>query len=82
MVNEDSFQYAVENTRVVWLPSGASLHSGTPSFHFYLITELMDSVSQVRVRDGMLHAERPRFSPPDTTRVLFRVRTQSSVHSL
>ena len=31
---------------------------GDTSFRFYLVTELMDSVGQVRVRDGRLHADK------------------------
>jgi hypothetical protein len=33
-------------------------------FRFYLVTELMDSAHQVRVRDGRLHAERPQILAP------------------
>ncbi len=64
MVNEDSFQYAVENTRVLLAPQRRIETFGNTSFRFYLITELMDSVNQVRVRDGHLHAERPQILAP------------------
>lgn len=64
MLNEDSFQYAIENTRVVRAPERLIDTFGTTSFRFFLITELMDSANAVRVRDGRLHAERPRIITP------------------
>src|SRR5207245_5187631 len=38
---------------------------GTTSFHFYLISELMDRVDQVRIRNGKIHAERPQILTPE-----------------
>src|SRR6516162_6752628 len=64
MLNEDSFQYAVENTRVIRAPEQRIQTFGSTSFRFFLITELMDSVNQVRVRDGRLEAERPQIITP------------------
>ena len=34
---------------------------GTTSFHFYLVTELMDTVSEIRVRGGRIQADRPQI---------------------
>ncbi|MEO5720494.1 MAG: hypothetical protein ABIR71_03360 [Chthoniobacterales bacterium] len=66
MWSEDDFQYAAENTRVILAPEQqiATFGSGT-SFRFYLISELMDQVNEVRVRDGRIHAERPQIVTPD-----------------
>ena len=64
MLSEDSFQYAIENTHVHRAPHGRIETFGSTSFRFYLVTELMDSVHQVRVRDGQLHAERPIILAP------------------
>ena len=64
MLSEDSFQYAIENTHVVHAPSQTIQTFGNTNFRFYLVTELMDSVNQVRVRDGRLHAERPTIITP------------------
>ncbi len=64
MFNEDTFHYAMENTRVVLAPERRIDTFGSTSFRFYLLTELMDSANQVRVRDGRLHAERPRILAP------------------
>ncbi len=64
MVNEDTFQYAMENTRVLLAPQRRIETFGSTSFRFYLLTELMDRVNEVRVRDGTLHAERPQIVAP------------------
>ncbi|CAA9209733.1 MAG: hypothetical protein AVDCRST_MAG42-799 [uncultured Chthoniobacterales bacterium] len=65
MWSEDDFQYAAENTRVIVAPEQQIATFGTTSFRFYLISELMDSVDEVRVRDGHIHAERPQIVTPD-----------------
>jgi len=64
MISPDDFQYAVENTRVVLAPQRRIETFGSTSFRFHLVSELMDSVDQVRVRDGQLHAERPQIISP------------------
>lgn len=65
MLSEDSFQYAMENTRVVRAPEQRIQTFGSTSFRFFLVSELMDSVNHVRVRDGRLHAERPAIITPE-----------------
>jgi len=65
MWSEDDFQYAVENTEVILAPQGQIATFGHTSFRFYLISELMDQVDEVRVRDGRIHAERPQILTPD-----------------
>ena len=64
MLNEDSFQYALENTHVIVEPQTRIRTFGHTSFRFYLVSELMDSVEKVRIRDGRLHAERPQILAP------------------
>ena len=59
-----AFQYALENTEVIRAPQRRIETFGNTSFRFYLVTELMDSAHQVRVRDGRLHAERPQILTP------------------
>ena len=61
MWSEDNFQYALENTEVILAPQGRIATFGHTSFRFYLISELMDQVNEVRVRDGRIHAERPQI---------------------
>ncbi|HWB58818.1 MAG TPA: hypothetical protein VG733_04965 [Chthoniobacteraceae bacterium] len=64
MLNEDSFQYAIENTQVLFAPESRIETFGNTRFRFYVITELMDRANQVRVRNGYLHAERPQIIAP------------------
>jgi len=68
MLSEDSFQYAMENTRVVRAPEQRIRTFGNTSFRFFLVSELMDSVNKVRVRDGRLQAERPSIITPEHIR--------------
>jgi hypothetical protein len=65
MWSEDDLNYAVENTRVIHAPEGQIATFGSTSFRFFLISELMDSTSEVRVRDGRIEAERPEILTPD-----------------
>lgn len=64
MLNEDSFQYAVENTHVIAAPQSRIETFGNTRFRFYMLTELMDRVNEVRVRGGYIHAERPQIVTP------------------
>ena len=64
-MNQDNFDYAIENTHVIVAPERQIATFGNTSFNFYLISELMDRVDRVRVRNGKLHAERPQILTPD-----------------
>ena len=64
-MNNDDFDYAIENTQVILAPEQQIATFGTTSFNFYLISELMDRVDQVRVRNGKIHAERPQILTPE-----------------
>src|SRR3979411_559838 len=64
-MTEDDFQYAIENTRVILAPERQIASFGATSFRFYLISELMDQVNEIRVRDGRIHAERPQILTPE-----------------
>src|SRR4051812_20350479 len=69
-VKRDDFDYAIENTQVIVAPEGRMNTIGSTSFTFYLISELMDRVDQVRVRNGKIHAERPQILAPEHLRNL------------
>jgi hypothetical protein len=69
-VRKDDFDYAIENTQVIVAPEGRIQTFGSTSFTFYLISELMDRVDQVRVRNGKIHAERPQILTPEHLRHL------------
>lgn len=58
------FNYAVENTRVVKAPSAALETFGTTRINYYLVTELMDSIGEVRVREGRMEAAQPTIVTP------------------
>lgn len=65
MITKDDFDYAIENTHVIVAPEQQIATFGHTSFEFYLISELMDRVDQVRVRNGKIHAERPQILTPE-----------------
>jgi hypothetical protein len=64
-MTKDDFDYAIENTHVIVAPERQIATFGSTSFDFYLISELMDRVDQVRVRNGKIHAERPQILTPE-----------------
>jgi hypothetical protein len=64
-MTRDDFDYAIENTRVIVAPEHQIATFGSTSFDFYLISELMDRVNQVRIRNGKVHAERPQILAPE-----------------
>lgn len=65
MWSHDDVQYAAENTKVLLAPEQQIATFGSTSFRFYLISELMDQVNEIRVRDGQIHAERPQIVTPE-----------------
>jgi hypothetical protein len=64
MIKADDFNYAMENTRVVIAPGNMIETYGQSSFRFCLVSEPMDDVDRVRLRRGVIHAERPRILAP------------------
>src|SRR4051794_33912229 len=64
-MTRDDFDYALENTHVILAPGHKIATFGSTSFNFYLISELMDRVNQVRIRNGRIHAERPQILTPE-----------------
>jgi hypothetical protein len=65
MYSEDDLQYAIESTRVILSPERRIDTFGATSFQFYLVSELMDSVNQIRVRNGSIQADRPQIMTPE-----------------
>jgi len=60
-MTRDDFDYALENTRVILAPEHQIATFGGTSFNFYLISELMDRVNQVRIRNGKSRRNARRF---------------------
>ena len=65
IMTRDDFDYALEHTRVILAPETQIATFGSTSFNFYLISELMDRVNQVRIRNGKIQAERPQILTPE-----------------
>ena len=61
---EFDFWYAVNNTEVLELPRGRLETFGTTLINYRLVTELMDSVGQVRIREGRIQSFRPEILTP------------------
>jgi len=58
------FWYALQNTTLLRGPEQQLETFGTTRVQYHLITEMMDSVDQVRVREGVLNAARPQILTP------------------
>lgn len=63
--NTFDFWYAVNNTEIVLLPAGHLETFGTTVLHYHLISELMDTVNQIRIREGRMKAGKPQIITPD-----------------
>lgn len=65
MPTEFDIQYALENTQVLHEPDRRIDTFGSTQFEFQIVTELMDSVGAVRVREGRIEAEKPLILRPE-----------------
>ena len=63
---EFDFWYAVNNTEVLELPRSRLETFGSTQIHYRLVTELMDTIGQVRVREGRIQAFRPEILTPQS----------------
>ena len=61
----DDVAYAMDSTVVVHEPDRRIDTFGTTNFEFHLLTEPMDEVGNVRIREGKMEAERPKILRPD-----------------
>jgi len=59
------FWYAVNNTEIVLMPSRHLETFGTTVLHYHLVSELMDTVGQIRIREGRMRASQPRIITPE-----------------
>lgn len=64
MLDEAAGAYAMQNTRVLYLPDRRIDSFGDTSFNFYLLSEPMDKVGHCRIRTGRVEAGRPRIWRP------------------
>jgi hypothetical protein len=65
MYSEDDIQYALETTEVIYEPDRRIDTFGATSFEFTLLSEPMDDVTKVRIRNGRITAEKPTILRPD-----------------
>lgn len=64
--NTFDFWYAVNNTDIVLMPSRHLETFGTTVLQYHLISELMDSVGRVRIREGRMQANQPEIITPQS----------------
>lgn len=65
MKNEGfDFWYAVNNTEIVLMPMKQLETFGATMLNYHMLSELMDSVNQVRIREGRVQASQPQVVVP------------------
>ena len=64
-LSHDDFIYTLESTRVLREPDRRIDTFGSTQFEFSLISELMDSAGEVRIREGRIEAGRPPILRPE-----------------
>ncbi len=64
LMTRDTFEYALESTRVLLSPKRKIDTFGDSILHYYLLTEDMDAVNLSRVREGRIEALRPVIITP------------------
>lgn len=60
------FWFAVNNTEVVVRPKRNLESFGTTTIHYHLVTEMMDAVDHLRIREGRIHAYKPEIITPQS----------------
>jgi hypothetical protein len=58
------FWYAVSQTRILVMPSRRLETFGATLLHYHLISELMDTAGQIRIREGRITSQRPQIITP------------------
>ncbi len=58
--------YAVNNTRILVTPARRLETFGATILNYHLITELLDSVDRIRIREGRIQAQRPQIMTPSS----------------
>lgn len=58
------FWYAVNHTEIVHMPARRLETFGSTVINYHMISELMDTVNQTRVREGRIQAYRPQIITP------------------
>lgn len=58
------FWFAVNNTEIVVMPQNHLETFGATNLNYHLVSELMDSVDRIRVREGIIQSKRPQIITP------------------
>ncbi len=64
MATYDDLWYAAKSTRIVYSPPKVLETFGETTIRYYMVTEVLDTVGQVRIRKGRISAQRPRVIMP------------------
>ncbi len=65
MPSPDDFEYAMEASEVLHEPDRRIDTFGSTRFEFEVLSELMDSAGQVRIRRGEVEAQKPQLIKPE-----------------
>ncbi len=63
-IKPHDFWYAVNNTEIVVMPNSPLETFGVTNLRYHMVSELMDTVNQVRVREGTIQSHRPQIITP------------------
>lgn len=63
-IKPDNFWYAVNNTEVIVMPKSHLETFGTTHLHYHMVSELMDTVNRIRIREGAIQSRRPQLITP------------------
>ncbi|MCK4532783.1 hypothetical protein KAU39_03270 [bacterium] len=64
MNKNEKFNYAIRHTKILKAPKQSLATFGGTVVRYYLISELMDKVNKVRIREGKVIAEKPKIVVP------------------
>ena len=64
MGRQEDIWYAVNITKVVYSPQQTLETFGTTTIRYHFLSELMDEVNKVRLREGSVYSERPQIITP------------------
>ena len=64
MNKQEKFDYAIKHTEILKAPKQSLATFGITTIHYYLVSELLDKVYKIRIREGKVIAERPKIIAP------------------
>ncbi len=63
-IKPHDFWYAVNSTEIVLMPNNPLETFGVTNLRYHMVSELMDTVNQVRIREGTIKSHRPQIITP------------------